>query len=73
MRNLWCILLIMEATTRLKVNWAKPFVSHVGDVSSIGEVTTILGCDISPLPITYLGLPLGAKSSAFQRYLEPRY
>lgn len=64
MRNLKCMFLIMEATTRLKVNWAKSTISHVGNENSLGEVTTSLGCDIVPLPITYLRLPLGAKSSS---------
>lgn len=64
MRNLKCILSIMETTTRLKVNWAKSTVSPVGDASSIREVASILGCDVAKLPITYLGLPLGVKASS---------
>lgn len=64
MRNLRCMLLIMEAATGLKVNWTKSTVSHVGDENSLGEVATSLGCDIVPLPNTHLGLPLEAKSSS---------
>ena len=33
----------------------------VGTVPNIEELVEILGCKISALPITYLGLPLGAK------------
>lgn len=61
MRNLRCILLIMEVATGLKVNWAKSTVSSVGDATSMEEAVSIFGCDIAPLPITYLGLPLRAK------------
>lgn len=64
MRNLRCILLIMEAVSGLKVNWAKSSVSSVGVCFAIREITSVLGCDIAPLPILCLGLPLGAKASS---------
>lgn len=63
LRNLSCILLIVEATTGLKVNWSKSTLSLVGDVSEIKVMADILGCDVVPLP-TYLGSPLGAKASS---------
>lgn len=64
MGNLRCILLIMEATTSLKVIWSKSTVSPISDVPFVGEVTSILCCDIAPLPISYLGLPLSAEASS---------
>lgn len=67
MRHLRCILLIMKVVIRLKVNWANSYVSPVGDTPSIGQIASILGCDIAPLPITYLGLPLGAKSMVIKK------
>lgn len=64
MRNLRCMLLTMEAATGLKVNRAKSTVSHVGNENSLGKVVAVLGCETMPPPITYLGLPLGAKCSS---------
>lgn len=64
LRNLRCILLIMEVATGLKMNWCKSMVSPVAEVPCIDEIASILGCDVAKLPITYLGLPLSAKSSS---------
>lgn len=61
LRNLRCILLIMEVAMGLKVNWSKSTVNPIGEVPYIKEVAFILGCDVANLPITYLGMPLGAK------------
>lgn len=63
MKNLHCILLILEVATGLKVNLSKTTLSSVGDVHNIDELSTILGCSVVPLLITYLVLPLGAKAS----------
>lgn len=62
MKNLKCILLIMEAVTGLKVSWAKSSFSLVGVCPDVNEIASILGRDIVPHLIIYLGLPLGAKS-----------
>lgn len=64
LRNLRCILLIMKVATGLKVNWCKSTVNPVGKFPCIREVASILGCDVANLPITFLGLPLGAKFSS---------
>jgi hypothetical protein len=32
----------------------------VGNLDNMGELTGILGCETSSLPLKYLGLPLGA-------------
>lgn len=63
-RNLRCILLIMEAATGLKVNWSKYFLCPVGRVYGIEEMTDSCGSDVLSLPINYLGLPLRAKSNS---------
>jgi len=36
----------------------------VGNVDNMGELTGILGCGPSSLPLKYLGLPLGASYKA---------
>lgn len=64
MCNLRCIFLIMEAVSGLKVNLAKSSISPVGVCCAIGEIASVLGCDIAHLLIMYLGLPLGAKASS---------
>jgi hypothetical protein len=33
----------------------------VGKVSDIGALAKMLGCEVGSLPITYLGMPLGAR------------
>ena len=40
---------------------AKSELVPVGDVLNMDELVAILGCRQSSLPMTYLGLPLGAK------------
>ena len=45
----------------LHINLAKSELVPIGDVLNMGELVAILGCRQSSLPITYLGLLLGAK------------
>ena len=45
----------------LHVNLAKSELVPVGEVTNVGELVALLGCRQSSLPMTYLGLPLGAK------------
>ena len=58
--HLRCILLCFEAVSGLKVNLAKSEIIPVGEVPRLPSLAAILGCRSSMLPITYLGLPLGA-------------
>ena len=55
------ILASFKAMSRLHINFAKSELVPVGDVLNMGELVAILGCRQSSLPMTYLGLPLGAK------------
>lgn len=64
LQNLRCLLLIMELATGLKVNWSKFTLNPVGCVPTIERLVAVLECGVKSLPITYLGLPLGAKSSS---------
>lgn len=63
-KNLRCMLLIMEVVTGLKMNWCKSTLSPVGVVSNVERLVEVLECEMVHLPITYLGLPLGPKSSS---------
>ena len=53
-----------EAIFGLKVNLGKSELVPVGDVPLIEDLAGMLGCKTSCLPMTYLGLPLGAKFKA---------
>ncbi len=43
------------------MNLHKSKIVPVGDVPNLEELVAVLGCKLSALPMTYLGLPLGAK------------
>jgi len=58
--NLDHILLCFKAISGLKVNLKKSKLVAVGEVPYIEELANILSCNISSLPLRYLGLPLGA-------------
>uniref|UniRef100_A0A2N9I9X1 VAL1-3 N-terminal zinc finger domain-containing protein n=1 Tax=Fagus sylvatica TaxID=28930 RepID=A0A2N9I9X1_FAGSY len=48
------------AVTGLRVNMAKSEMVRVGEVPNIGELAEALFCQTGTLPISYLGMPLGA-------------
>jgi hypothetical protein len=50
-----------EAISGLKINLSKSEMVPVGQVPNIEVLADILGCNITQLPMSYLGLPLGAK------------
>ena len=52
------LLLCFQAVTSLKVNVAKS--EMVPEVNNVQALAEILGCRVGALPITYLGMPLGA-------------
>ena len=54
------LLLCFEAVTGLKVNALKSEMVPIGEVPNIHFLAEILGCRIGSLPMTYLGMPLGA-------------
>ena len=53
--------MLFEVVLGLHINLAKSELVPVGDVLNMDELVAILGCRQSSLPMTYLGLPLGAK------------
>jgi hypothetical protein len=54
------IFMCFEAISGLKVNLQKSKLLVVGEVPHIEKLASILSCNISSLPLRYLGLPLGA-------------
>jgi hypothetical protein len=67
------LLLCFELVSDLKVNLAKSIIVPVGEVNDIGVLAEILGCEVGSLPITYLGMPLGARfkdKSCWNRVVE---
>ena len=46
--------------TGLKVNALKSEMVPIGEVPNVHVLAEILGCQIRSLPMTYLGMPLGA-------------
>ena len=54
------LLLCFQAMTGLKVNGLKSEMVPIGEVHNVHVLAEILGCRIGSLPMTYLGMPLGA-------------
>jgi hypothetical protein len=54
LRHLRVLLLFFEAVFGLKVNLAKSILIPVGNVDNMGELTSILGCGTSSLPLSIL-------------------
>ncbi|XP_059461883.1 uncharacterized protein LOC132190867 [Corylus avellana] len=59
LRYLRSLFLLFEAASGLKVNLAKSMLIPVGNVEQVASLAGILGCEAAPLPVKYLGLPLG--------------
>ena len=54
------LLLCFQAVTGLKVDVLKSEMVPIGEVPNVNVLAEFLGCQIGSLPITYLGMPLGA-------------
>jgi hypothetical protein len=63
-RYLRALFLCFEAASGLKINLAKLELVLVGNVDNVDELTGIMGCRVSSLPLKYLGLPLRASYKA---------
>jgi hypothetical protein len=59
-QHLRCLLLCFEAVLGLKINLSKSMIVPIGAVGNLEILSNILGCRVESLPLTYLGLPLGA-------------
>ncbi|XP_028061851.1 uncharacterized protein LOC114265286 [Camellia sinensis] len=62
--HLRCVLLCFEAVSGLRINLAKSELISVGQVTRSSVLAAILRCKVVSLPVTYLGLPLGASFKA---------
>ena len=49
-----------EAISRLRINLNKSEIIPMGHITEMESLSSELGCKISSLPSSYLGLPLGA-------------
>jgi hypothetical protein len=58
-RHLRCIL-CFEAASGLRINLGKSEIVPIGEVEDVERLANLLGCRVASLPMTYLGLPLGA-------------
>lgn len=58
------VLFLFEATSGLKINLSKSSILGVGDYPDIGEMVAIM--QVINFPLTYLGLPLGAKYKSIE-------
>uniref|UniRef100_A0A2N9GQ47 Reverse transcriptase domain-containing protein n=1 Tax=Fagus sylvatica TaxID=28930 RepID=A0A2N9GQ47_FAGSY len=58
------VLTCFEAVTGLRVNMAKSEMVPVGEVQNISVLADSLCCNIGDLPLSYLGMPLGASFKA---------
>jgi hypothetical protein len=59
-RHLRCIFLCFEAASGLRINLGKSEIVPIGAVEDVEGLAHLLGCRVASLPLTYLGLPLGA-------------
>jgi hypothetical protein len=61
---LWCIFLYFEAASGLRINLRKSEIVPIGEIEDVEGLAQILGCWVPSLPMTYLGLLLGASYKA---------
>ena len=54
------MLIFFEAITSLKVNVGKSEIVPVGEVGNLDALVLVLCCKVVCLPMSYLGMPLGA-------------
>ena len=54
------VLIFFEVITGLKVNVGKSEIVPVGEVGNLDALARILCCKVGRLPMSYLGMPLGA-------------
>jgi hypothetical protein len=62
--HLRSVFLWFEAVSGLRINLGKSEMVPVGEVPHMEDLALILGCKVAPLPMKYLGLPLGAPFKA---------
>ena len=63
--HVWMLLLCFQAVTGSKVNVLNSEMVPIGEVHNVHALVEILSCRIESLPMTYLGMPLGARLLLF--------
>ncbi|CAL1392585.1 unnamed protein product [Linum trigynum] len=63
-RSLLTALPLFETISGLRVNLHKSSMMVVGEVENPSRYADIFGCELSSLPTTYLGLPLGSRAAS---------
>ena len=58
------MLLSFQAVTGLKVNVHKSEMVPIGEVDDVQALADILDCRVRTLPMSYLGMPLGASHNS---------
>ena len=58
------LLLYFQTVTGLKVNVQKSEMVPIGEVDDVYALVEILGCRVGILPMSYLGMPLGASHNS---------
>ena len=58
------LLLSFQAVTDLKVNVQKSEMVPIEEVDDVHALAEILGCNVETLPMSYLGMPLGASHNS---------
>ena len=54
------VLIFFEVIIGLKINVDKSEIVPIGDVGNLNALARVLCCKVGSLPMTYLGMPLGA-------------
>jgi hypothetical protein len=63
-QHLRCIFLCFEAASGLRINLGKSEIVPIGEIEDVEGLAQLLGCRVASLPMTYLGLLLGASYKA---------
>jgi len=63
-RHLRCIFLCFDVALGLRINLEKLEIVPIGEKEDVEGLTQLLECRVASLPMTYLGLPLGASYKA---------
>ena len=62
--HIWLLLLSFQAVTGLKVNVHKSEMVPMREFVDVHALVEILGCRVGTLPMSYLGMPLGASRNS---------
>jgi hypothetical protein len=64
------VYLCFEAASGLRINLSKSEIVPIGEVENVDSLAHILGCRVASLPMTYLGLSLGASFKSISIWSE---